>query len=304
MHLQSPYANIAFIEKSIGLNGDVVMSLADSISFFVSNVLNVFATCKLHVVPPPDPNELPRILHVAKIEGIDIAEFGEHPDEQHSGEHPGSRHPSKEFDEHLDELSLNAESAHGKHHASKYQDLYGQTTFRVHFKEINSLKEAKLLCEHFLFMNVDDLPFIKGAALQEASKELCLQDVAFQLQKEQLQAQDVQTQEAGIEPHSQDVPQQQQQQKTQPQAEKAQRPAQDAQLSSKVFANAIKVIDERYGDLGILQDVIKTPANDVWVLNGKYGEVLIPLTDECADSFVPNDELIVYTHIIDGLIDD
>ena len=289
MHLQSPYANIAFIEKSIGLNGDVVMSLADSISFFVSNVLNVFATCKLHVVPPPDPNELPRILHVAKIEGIDIAEFGEHHDGQHSGEHPGSRHPSKEFDE---------------HHGSKYQDLYGQTTFRVHFKEINSLKEAKLLCEHFLFMSVDDLPFLKGAGLKESSKELCLQDVAFQLQKEQLQAQDVQTQEAGIEPHSQDVTQQQQQQKTQPQAEKAQRPAQDAQLSSKVFANAIKVIDERYGDLGILQDVIKTPANDVWVLNGKYGEVLIPLTDECADSFVPNDELIVYTHIIDGLIDD
>ena len=290
MHLQSPYANIAFIEKSIGLNGDVVMSLADSISFFVPNVLNAFTSCKLHVVPPPDPNELPRILHVVKIEGVDIAEFGEHPDEQHSGEHPdeqhsgehpGSRHPSKEFDEHLDELSLNAESAHGKHHASKYLDLYGQTTFRVHFKEINSLKEAKLLCEHFLFMSVDDLPFIKGTALQDSSKEL----------------------------YSQDVPQQQKQQqknqalKQHPQPAQTQK-TQDAQLSSKVFANVIKVIDERYGDLGILQDVIKTPANDVWVLNGKYGEVLIPLIDECADSFVPNDELIVYTHIIDGLIDD
>lgn len=39
------------------------------------------------------------------------------------------------------------------------------------------------------------------------------------------------------------------------------------------------VADERYGDLGRIAEVLVGPANDVWVLDGPYGEVLVPVVD-------------------------
>ncbi len=43
----------------------------------------------------------------------------------------------------------------------------------------------------------------------------------------------------------------------------------------------LAVIDEERGDLGCVEDVIVTGANDVWVIRGeRYGEVLVPVIDD------------------------
>ena len=40
------------------------------------------------------------------------------------------------------------------------------------------------------------------------------------------------------------------------------------------------VTDERVGELGTVDEVIETGANDVWVVHGAHGEVLIPVIDD------------------------
>jgi 16S rRNA processing protein RimM len=40
------------------------------------------------------------------------------------------------------------------------------------------------------------------------------------------------------------------------------------------------VTDESHGDLGEITDVIVTGANDVWVVRGPLGEVLVPVIDD------------------------
>ncbi|OUP08253.1 PRC-barrel domain-containing protein [Collinsella sp. An2] len=63
-----------------------------------------------------------------------------------------------------------------------------------------------------------------------------------------------------------------------------------------------EVIDERFGSLGVLSDIMETPANDVWVVEGgPYGEVLIPVIDDAIDAIPDDGPLPV--HIMDGLID-
>lgn len=42
----------------------------------------------------------------------------------------------------------------------------------------------------------------------------------------------------------------------------------------------LRVFDEEHGDLGSVVDVIVTGANDVLVVEGAYGEVLIPVIDD------------------------
>ena len=41
-----------------------------------------------------------------------------------------------------------------------------------------------------------------------------------------------------------------------------------------------EVVDERFGSLGTIVEIMSTPANDVWVVEGdRYGEVLIPVIE-------------------------
>lgn len=63
------------------------------------------------------------------------------------------------------------------------------------------------------------------------------------------------------------------------------------------------VHDERYGELGQVSELIETPANDVIVVNGPYGEVLVPVIDEVIVEVPQEDGLPIVTHIMDGLID-
>lgn len=63
------------------------------------------------------------------------------------------------------------------------------------------------------------------------------------------------------------------------------------------------VRDERYGDLGKVVELIETPANDVLVVKGPYGDVLVPVIDETIVEIPRQDGFPIVTHIMDGLID-
>ena len=64
------------------------------------------------------------------------------------------------------------------------------------------------------------------------------------------------------------------------------------------------VIDERYGELGEIVELIVTPANDVWVVDGQYGEVLIPVIEDVVIDVPDNVDESIRTHVMDGLVED
>jgi 16S rRNA processing protein RimM len=55
--------------------------------------------------------------------------------------------------------------------------------------------------------------------------------------------------------------------------------------------------------LGRITDVIETGANDVFVVRGPRGEVLLPVTDECVQR-IDLDKGIVTVHLMEGLLGD
>ena len=62
------------------------------------------------------------------------------------------------------------------------------------------------------------------------------------------------------------------------------------------------VVDDRYGDLGRITEIMSTPANDVWVVDGgRYGEVLIPVIEQVVLDLPETGDISV--HCMDGLID-
>ncbi len=62
------------------------------------------------------------------------------------------------------------------------------------------------------------------------------------------------------------------------------------------------VVDDRFGDLGRIVEVMETPANDVWVLDGSpHGELLIPVIDEVVVGLPEEGPIAV--HVMDGLLD-
>ena len=244
MHLKAPFASIACIEKSIGLAGDVVISLNNNISFFSFDTLKILVLCPLHVVPPLNPNDGSRILHIKTIDGVEVQE-----------------------------CLLSSKTS-----TDSFSDC---SSFRVHFEEINSIQEAKILCGHCLFASYADIEAFVGNDIFECTDASKYSENKLRTEKSAQQKSAV-TKGAAIKSV-----------------------IYGEQISTKeLLEHNIKVIDERYGSLGVLKSIIETPANDVWVVLGKFGEVLIPVVDECANSFVPNEEHIVYTHIIDGLIDE
>ena len=63
-----------------------------------------------------------------------------------------------------------------------------------------------------------------------------------------------------------------------------------------------EVVDERFGSLGTIVEIMSTPANDVWVVEGdRYGEVLIPVIEQVVLDLP--DQGTISVHVMDGLID-
>ncbi len=62
------------------------------------------------------------------------------------------------------------------------------------------------------------------------------------------------------------------------------------------------VCDERFGELGRISEIMETPANDVWVVEGeRYGEVLIPVVPSVVPGIPETGPIAV--RVMDGLID-
>ena len=62
------------------------------------------------------------------------------------------------------------------------------------------------------------------------------------------------------------------------------------------------LVDKRYGDIGVIQETIVTGANDVWVVHGRYGEVLVPVIDEVI-GVVDDRARTIEVTLMDGLIE-
>jgi 16S rRNA processing protein RimM len=66
----------------------------------------------------------------------------------------------------------------------------------------------------------------------------------------------------------------------------------------------LRVHDAERGDLGAVDDVIVTGANDVWVVRGgPYGEVLIPVIDEVVVD-IDYDAMTAQVRLLPGLMKD
>jgi 16S rRNA processing protein RimM len=64
-----------------------------------------------------------------------------------------------------------------------------------------------------------------------------------------------------------------------------------------------RVVDARRGDIGEVTDLIATGANDVWVVVGRFGEVLIPVIDPVVDE-VDEGSRVIRVHLLPGLLTD
>ena len=64
-----------------------------------------------------------------------------------------------------------------------------------------------------------------------------------------------------------------------------------------------RVVDERHGELGEIREVIETAAHDVWVIDGPHGEVLVPVVDEVIVASPDDDDGVIRTRVMDGLLE-
>jgi 16S rRNA processing protein RimM len=65
----------------------------------------------------------------------------------------------------------------------------------------------------------------------------------------------------------------------------------------------LRVVDEERGPLGVIEEVIVTGANDVWIVHGPLGEVLIPVIDDVVIG-VDESAGLVTVRLLPGLIDE
>lgn len=62
------------------------------------------------------------------------------------------------------------------------------------------------------------------------------------------------------------------------------------------------VCDKRLGQVGSIVEVMRGPAQDVWVVEGRYGEVLVPVVDAVVREFSPTGGICV--DLPRGLVDE
>ncbi len=253
---RGPFAAVAFVEKAFGLEGDVVVRRAAGVSF------SVVAQLELHVVPPADPNEAPRVLHVASIDGADVAAAGAAPGAAGAAGAPGTAGAGGEGGADV----AGADAAAGEE--------AGPRTARLRFAEVDGVDVAQTLAGRRLLASQAEIARAGGAVPVGDDERggrgaACVNDAA----------------RGGDAGSAFDA-------------------SGDAPALAPRGVLGCTVCDERYGELGELAETISTPANEVWVVRGAYGEVLVPVVDECVASVVPDADGRLFTHVIDGIVDE
>jgi 16S rRNA processing protein RimM len=77
----------------------------------------------------------------------------------------------------------------------------------------------------------------------------------------------------------------------------------DSVLAEAFDPLGFSVVDVERGELGTVEDTIVTGANDVWVVRGRLGEVLIPVIDDVVQDVDDHAETITVS-LLPGLIED
>jgi len=65
-----------------------------------------------------------------------------------------------------------------------------------------------------------------------------------------------------------------------------------------------EVVCEEEGTIGRIVEELRRPANDVWVVQGRFGEVLIPVIDEVVLDIPEEAAEPISVHLLPGLIDE
>jgi 16S rRNA processing protein RimM len=65
----------------------------------------------------------------------------------------------------------------------------------------------------------------------------------------------------------------------------------------------ITVVDDERGSIGAVTDVIVTGANDVWIVDGPFGEVLVPVIDDVVRE-VDEEAMTARVTLLPGLIEE
>jgi 16S rRNA processing protein RimM len=65
----------------------------------------------------------------------------------------------------------------------------------------------------------------------------------------------------------------------------------------------LRVVDATRGEIGLVTDVIVTGANDVWVVEGRFGQVLVPDIDDVVGE-IDEEAGTVSVTLLPGLIED
>lgn len=61
------------------------------------------------------------------------------------------------------------------------------------------------------------------------------------------------------------------------------------------------VVDTVHGDIGTVDETLVTGANDVWIVLGSYGEVLVPVIEDVVID-VDDDARTIAVHLLPGLL--
>ena len=78
-------------------------------------------------------------------------------------------------------------------------------------------------------------------------------------------------------------------------------PADWAEPEDEEDFDGYRVIDVTHGDIGLIVETIVTGANDVWVIEGRLGEVLVPVIDDVVLE-IDHEDRSIRVRLLDGLL--
>ena len=77
-------------------------------------------------------------------------------------------------------------------------------------------------------------------------------------------------------------------------------PEDDDSLRAELIG--VVIVDEKAGEIGEVVEIIVTGANDVLVVEGRFGEALVPFVDEMILGWGDDLRSILHVDLVDGLI--